>query len=165
MQEKYDECHFRFFWDKDLFYSLISYSGWNLFGAMAGVLNNQGINILLNIFFGPLVNASRAIAYRVNDAVNQFVLNFLTAVRPQITKQYAAGEIANMLKLVFQSSKFSYFLLLLLSMPVLLETGFLLEIWLKETPQYVIMFTRLVIITALIDSLAYPLLTAALWEK
>lgn len=161
-KKKYDECHFRFFWDKDLFYSLISYSGWNLFGAMAGVLNNQGINILLNIFFGPLVNASRAIAYRVNDAVNQFVLNFLTAVRPQITKQYAAGEIANMLKLVFQSSKFSYFLLLLLSMPVLLETGFLLEIWLKETPQYVIMFTRLVIITALIDSLAYPLLTAAL---
>jgi O-antigen/teichoic acid export membrane protein len=139
----------------------MSYSGWNLFGAVAGILNNQGINILLNIFFGPIVNAARAIAYRVNDAVNQFVMNFLTAVRPQITKYYAAEEKEKMMKMVFQSSKFSYFLLFLLSMPVLLETNFIFKLWLKETPQYVVLFTKLVIITALIDSLSYPLMTAA----
>jgi O-antigen/teichoic acid export membrane protein len=161
-KRKYDECRFRFYWDKKLFYSLMSYSGWNLFGAVAGMLNNQGINILLNIFFGPVVNAARAIAYRVNDAVNQFVMNFLTAVRPQITKYYAAEENDKMMKLVFQSSKFSYFLLFLLSMPVLLETNFIFDVWLRETPQYVVLFTRLVIITALIDSLSYSLVTAAL---
>jgi O-antigen/teichoic acid export membrane protein len=160
-KQKYAECRFHFYWDKGLFYTLIGYSGWNLFGAMAGILNNQGINILLNIFFGPVVNAARAIAYRVNDAVNQFVMNFLTAVRPQITKYYAAEENDKMMKLVFQSSKFSFFLLFLLSMPVLLETNYIFEVWLKETPEYVVAFTRLVIITALIDSLSYPLMTAA----
>ena len=161
-KRKYDECRFRFYWDKGLFYTLMGYSGWNLFGAVSSILNNQGINILLNIFFGPVVNAARAIAYRVNDAVNQFVMNFLTAVRPQITKYYAAEEKEKMMKLVFQSSKFSYFLLFLLSMPILLETNFIFKIWLKETPQYVVLFTRLVIITALIDSLSYSLVTAAL---
>jgi O-antigen/teichoic acid export membrane protein len=160
-KRKYDECRFRFYWDKGLFYSLMSYSCWNLFGAVAGILNNQGINILLNLFFGPIVNAARAIAFRVNDAVNQFVMNFLTAVRPQITKYYAAEEKEKMMKLVFQSSKFSYFLLFLLSMPVLLETNFIFKIWLEEAPQYVVLFTRLVIITAIIDSLSYPLMTAA----
>jgi O-antigen/teichoic acid export membrane protein len=160
-KRKYDECRFQFYWDKGLFYTLMGYSGWNLFGAVAGILNNQGINILLNIFFGPIVNAARAIAYRVNDAVNQFVMNFSTAVRPQITKYYASEEKEKMMKLVYQSSKFSYFLLFLLSMPVLLETNFIFKIWLKETPQYVVLFTRLVIITAMIDSLSYPLMAAA----
>jgi O-antigen/teichoic acid export membrane protein len=160
-KRKYDECRFQFYWEKGLFYTLMGYSGWNLFGAVAGILNNQGVNILLNIFFGPIVNAARAIAYRVNDAINQFVMNFLTAVRPQITKYYAAEEKEKMMKLVFQSSKFSYFLLFLLSMPVLLETNFIFKLWLEETPQYVVLFTRLVIITALIDSLSYPLMTAA----
>ena len=160
-RRKYYECRYQFHWDKDLFRTLISYSGWNLFGAIAWVINNQGINILLNLFFGPIVNAARAIAYQVNTAVNLFVSNFLTALNPQITKYYATEEKEKMIKLVFQSSKFSYFLLFLLSMPVLLETNFIFTLWLKETPQYVVLFTRLVIICALIDSLSYPLMTAA----
>ena len=161
-KRKYAECRFQFYWDKGLFYTLISYSGWNLFGAVAGVMNNQGINILLNMFFGPVVNAARGIAYQVNASVNQFVMNFHTAVRPQITKYYAAGEKDQMMSLVFKSSKYSYYLLFILSMPVLLETNYLLTLWLKNVPEYVVLFTRLVIITALIDSLSYPLHTAAL---
>ncbi len=160
-KRKYDECSFKFYWDRDLFNTLMSYSGWNLFGTTASVLNNHGINILLNIYFGPVVNAARAIAYQISGAVNQFVFNFTTAVNPQITKYYASGEKTQMLNLVFQSSKMAYFLLFILSMPILLETNYILTLWLKETPEYVILFTRLVIIIALIDALSYPLMTAA----
>jgi len=140
---------------------LIGYSGWNLFGSLASVFNNQGINIILNIFFGPIVNAARAIAYQVNNAINQFVSNFMMATRPQITKYYANGEKESMLNLVFRSSKFSYLLLFMLSMPALLETKYILTLWLNEIPEYVIIFTRLIIITSLIDSLSYPLMSAA----
>jgi O-antigen/teichoic acid export membrane protein len=160
-KRKYEESSFTFYWDRGLFSTLMSYSGWNLFGATAGILNNQGINILLNLFFGPVVNAARAIAYQINTAVNQFVMNYFTAVRPQITKYYAAGEQQKMMALVFQSSRLSYFLLFLLSMPILLETNYILKLWLKIIPEYTIIFTRLVIVTALIDSLSYSLMSAA----
>lgn len=160
-KRKFAECRFSFYWDKSLFKELVNYSGWNLFGALAGVFNDQGINILLNIFFGPVVNAARGIAYQVNGAINQFVQNFMTATRPQIIKYYSSGEKEQMLKLVFQSSKFSFLLLFILSMPVLLETHFIFTIWLKDVPDYVVLFTRLIIITALIDSLSYPLMTAS----
>ena len=160
-KRKYEECRFQFYWDKGLFNTLISYSGWNLFGGVAAVLNTQGINILLNMFFGPVVNAARAIAYQVGNAVNQFAFNFFTAVNPQIIKYYGAGEKQQMMNLVFLSSKFSFFLLFILSMPVLLETNFILTRWLKNLPEYVILFTRLVIIIALIDSLSNSLVTSA----
>jgi len=160
-KKQFQECIYNYYWDKTLFKELIGYSGWNLFGALAGVFNNQGINILLNTFFGPVINAARAIAYQINNAINQFVLNFLTATRPQITKYYATGEKENMINLVFQSSKFSYLLLFLLSMPILLETNFILKLWLTDIPEYVIIFTRLIIITSLIDSLSFPLMSAA----
>ncbi|MGQ1911616.1 lipopolysaccharide biosynthesis protein [Marinifilum sp. RC60d5] len=160
-KKKLQECTYSYYWNKALFKKLIGYSGWNLFGSLAALFNNQGINILLNIFFGPVVNAARAIAYQISNAINQFVSNFMTATRPQITKYYANGENENMLSLVFRSSKFSYLLLFMLSMPALLETKFILTVWLKEIPEYVITFTRLIIITSLIDSLSYPLMTAA----
>jgi O-antigen/teichoic acid export membrane protein len=160
-KRKYEECLFQFYWDKDLFKILISYSGWNLFGATASVLNNQGINILLNLFFGPVINTARAISYQIGSTLNQFVLNFLTAVNPQITKYYACGEREKMMSLVFQSCKLSFFLLFLISMPVLLETHFILALWLKNVPDYVVNFTMLLIVASLIDSLSYPLMTAA----
>ncbi len=160
-KQKYAETEFLFFWDKKLLKTLLSYSGWNLFGSVAGVFGNQGVNILLNIFFGPAVNAARAIAYQVKSAANQFVMSFMTASRPQIIKYYAMKDMENMYILVFRSVKFSFFLLLLLSMPILLETNFILTLWLKNTPEYVVVFTRLIILTALIDSLSYPLMTSA----
>ncbi|WP_125722335.1 MATE family efflux transporter [Flavobacterium ustbae] len=160
-KKKYKNIKFKLLWDQSLFKTLTSYFSWNLFGAVAGVLNNQGINILLNIFFGPIVNTARGIAYQVSSSVNQFVMGFTTAVNPQIIKYYSKGEIKEMLSLVFQSSKYSFFLIFTLSMPVLFETNFVLKLWLKIVPDNVVVFTRLVIICALIDSFSYSLQTLA----
>lgn len=160
-KKKFEECRFSFYWEISLFKEIVSYAGWNLFGALASVFNNQGVNIVLNIFFGPIVNAARGISYQVNWAINQFTQNFMTATHPQIIKYYASGERWQMLRLVFQSSKLSFFLLFILSMPILLEPKFIFSLWLKEVPEYVVLFTRLIVITALIDSLSYPLMTTA----
>ncbi|MDU0808910.1 hypothetical protein [Aquirufa regiilacus] len=160
-KRKFQECNFSLYWNTNLFKEIASYSGWNLFGALAGVFNNNGINIILNMFFGPIVNTARGIAYQVNSSINQFVQNFMLAARPQITKFYADGENEKMLKLVFQSSKFSFLLLFLLTMPVLLKTHFIIALWLKIVPENVVMFTRLNIVSALIESFSYSLQTAA----
>ncbi|MDG5813851.1 oligosaccharide flippase family protein [Chitinispirillales bacterium ANBcel5] len=157
----YPECKLSFFWDKDQFKTLISFSGWNMFGALSGMLKNQGLNILLNLFFGPVVNAARGIAYQLSARINEFVMNFSRAINPQITKYYAANEKNNMHNLVFRGSKFAYFLLFFVSMPLVLETSFILTLWLGNLPEYTILFTRLIIALALVDSLSYALMTAA----
>lgn len=145
---------YSFRWDKALFKSMGSFAGWNLLGVSAGIAYNQGVNILLNIFFGPLVNASRGIAFQVQGAVNSFVANFQVAVNPSITKLYAKGDIDKSFGLVFSASKFSFYLLLLLSMPLLLETERILAWWLKIVPEYTVIFTRLVLIDILIGSVS-----------
>mgnify|MGYP000946292560 CR=1 FL=1 len=157
---KYKECKLSFFWNTEMFKELISYSGWSLFGSLAGMIRNQGINILLNIFFNPVVNAARAIAFQINSTINLFVTNFFQAVRPQITKQYALGENQEMMKLVFRSSKFCYYLILLFAVPILLETPYILNLWLNDVPEYTVLFTRLIVITTMIESISYPLMSA-----
>lgn len=159
-QRKYSETRLTLFWDKKMFRELASYSGWNLLGALSGVLRSQGINILLNIFFNPTVNAARAIAFQVNNSINQFVNNFFQAVRPQITKQYAAGELEQFMLLVFRSSRFCCYLMFFFAIPLLLETPYVLNLWLDKIPEYTVLFTRLVIITAVVESISYPLMTA-----
>jgi len=156
----YRASRIRLFWNKQQFKEIMSYSGWNFFGTISAVLRNQGVNILLNIFFGPIVNAARAIAYQVNGAITQFVTSFFMAVQPQITKQYAAGDRQGMMTLVFRSSKFSYYLILLLAVPLLVETPFLLSVWLNDYPDYTVIFTQLIVLIALLESLSSPLLTA-----
>lgn len=160
-RRQFQESKFSFHWNKALFNEILNYSGWNLFGALASIFNNQGVNILLNIFFGPVVNAARAIAYKISSVINQFVMNFMTATQPQIIKYHALGDNKSMLDLVFKSSKLSYLLIFILSMPVLLESEFIFSLWLNEIPDYVIVYTRLIVIAALIDSLSFPLKTAA----
>jgi len=157
---KFQVCKPAFYWNKKMFVKLINYSGWSLFGALSGMVRNQGINILLNIFFNPIVNAARAIAFQVNNSINLFVTNFYQAVRPQITKQYAAGEHQEMMKLVFRSSKFCYYLILFFAIPLLIETPYVLSIWLTDVPKHTILFTRLVIVTSMIESISYPFMTA-----
>lgn len=157
---RFDECKIKKYWNKKIFKEIFSYSCWNLFGAMASILRSQGINILLNIFFGPIVNASRAIAYQVSSAINQFVLNFFKAVQPQIVKSYAANERKQMLELVYTSSKYCFYLLFILALPVFIGTPFILSVWLGNIPENTVIFTRLVIILALIESTIYPLQTA-----
>lgn len=155
----YEEVHFNFYWNKELFTQLLSYSSWNIFGSLSGLMKGQGLNILLNMFFTPVVNASRGIAYQVNTAITQFFTNFYTAVRPQITKYYAQGDLENMFNLVFRSSKFSFFLIFLLSLPIIIETPYIIYLWLGQLPEYVVSFTRLIVLISAIDSMASPLMT------
>lgn len=158
---KFSESKFRYYWDKPLFKTLTGYAGWNLWGNAAGVIMDQGINVLLNIFFGPIINAARAIAVQVKSAINQFVTNFQMALNPQIIKSFASTDLHYMHQLIFQGAKYSYFLMFILSLPVLIETEQLLRLWLKQVPEYSVIFTRLIIINILIDSISGPLMTAA----
>lgn len=157
----FSETHYHFYWERPLFVELVSYSGWNLFGSVSSLVKGQGLNILLNLFFNPAVNAARGIAYQINSAITQFFTNFYTAVRPQITKYYAQGDMENMIKLIFRSSKFSFYLIMLISMPIVLEAPYIVKLWLGQLPDYVVPFTRLIIVISAIDAMASPLMTAA----
>lgn len=157
----YPETKYVFSWDKALYQTLMKYAGWNLFGNIAGVCMNQGVNILLNLFFGPVVNASRAIAYQVNAAVNGFVTNFQTAMTPQIVKAYAGGDLGYMHQIICKGAKYSFFLLLLIALPFFLETELILRLWLKIVPEYSVLFCRLIIINMLMDCVSGPLMSAA----
>lgn len=160
-KRNFTETNYQFFWEKSLYKTLMNYAGWNLFGNVAAVTFNQGINIILNIFFGPAINAARGIAYQVNSAVNGFVINFQMAMNPQIIKSFASGETKYMHQLIFQGAKYSFFLLFVLTLPILLETETILKLWLKIVPEYTVIFTRLVLINVLIDCISGPLMTAA----
>ncbi|WP_321374232.1 oligosaccharide flippase family protein [uncultured Draconibacterium sp.] len=157
----FKESKFRFYWNQQLFKTLANYAGWNLWGNVASVIMGQGINVLLNIFFGPVVNAARGIAFQVRAAMNSFVQNFQMAMNPQIIKSYASGDIKYMHQLIFQGAKYSFFLLFMISLPVILETEYILKLWLKTVPEHTLVFTRLVLINILIDSISGPLMTAA----
>ena len=141
---------------------MFAFSGWTFIGSSSAILRDQGSNILLNLYVGPVVNAARGIAEQVNGAVNSFASNFMTAVNPQITKSYAANEKEYMLDLIYKSAKFSMFLLLFLSLPIMVETPYILTIWLKIVPEHTIWFVRLILLYALCDSASRPLITAIL---
>lgn len=156
----FKESKYRKTWDKHLFKEMTGFAGWSMFGNLSGVLFGQGLNMLLNVFFGPVVNAARAVAVQVQNAIQQFVSNFQMALNPQITKTYAKGELNEMHKLMFRSARFSFYLLFFLSLPVLFETNFILTIWLKTVPENTVIFLRIMICTSLIYSLANPLIVA-----
>ncbi len=136
---------------------MLGYSMWNLLGSSAVMLKEQGINILINIFFGPAVNAANAIAYQVNQAVSNFSSNFIIAINPQIIKSYANEEREKAKELIFRGGRFSFFLLMIIFIPILLETETILQIWLKNAPEYSNILTRLVIILALIECFIYTI--------
>lgn len=151
---------FRFEWDKPLIKELSSFAGWSILGNVSYLSYTQGLNILLNMFFLPVVNAARGIALQVQGTVNTFVAGFQTAINPQITKTYAAGEINDMHNLVFQSSRFSFYLLLITSLPVMLEAEPILKVWLGVVPDYTVTFLRLIFLTTWINSFANPLIVS-----
>lgn len=154
------ECRFRLYRDGLLFRKLLSYSSWNLFGSLSTVVKGQGLNILLNMFFTPAVNAARGIAFQISNAISQFSQNFYTAVRPQITKYYAQGDLKNMFQLVFRSSRYSFYLNLLFTVPLLLETPYIIALWLGQVPDYVVEFSRLIIVISAIGAMEHPIMTA-----
>lgn len=158
--KKFKETHYSFMWDKALTKQLISYSGWNLFGALSGVAKGQGLNILINIYFGPAVNAARGIAYQLNHAITMLFSNFYTAVRPQITKYYAQNNMNEMYNLIYRSSKLSFFLIMICSLPLIIEAPTIIQMWLGQTPDYVVIFVRIIVLISAIDAMSTPLMTA-----
>lgn len=153
------ETKVKFVWDRFLAKEMISYSWWNIFGGLSTVCRNQGINLLIGMFFSPAVNAARGLASGISGSLNLFSSNFFTAVRPQITKYYAQGDIDATLGLVYKSSKFSYFLIAFLAIPMITFMDAILDIWLVDVPAYTALFAQLVIVVALIDSMNFPLMT------
>lgn len=156
----YPECHLRRHWDGTRFKEIFSFAGWNLIGSASNIFKVHGINLLLNMFFGPAVNAARGMAFKVYGSITQLQDNFMTASKPQIIKAYSVGECEGMRKLVYQSAKFSSFLMLLVTVPVVLEMPFLLDVWLKEVPQYTALFATIMLANAIIDYIDYPLWVA-----
>ena len=140
---------------------LISFTGWNLIGSISGLCRNQGVNILINLYYGPIYNAACGIAIQVYNAINRFATNFMMAVNPQIIKLYAANKKYELEKLVEQSSKMSFSLLMLISFPFFVLMPEILQLWLHEVPNITILFARLILINMLIECISLPLLTLA----
>lgn len=158
----FEECRYRPVFDRKLMKEMFSFAGWNFIGVTSGVLREHGGNILVNLFSGPAVNAARGIAVQLNGAVQGFVTNFMTAVNPQITKSYAAGEKEYMFSLVRRSARMSFYLLLLFVLPLVLNTEAVLELWLKDVPAHTTLFVQLFLVFALSESISNPLITAML---
>jgi len=157
--KRFEETRISFTKDKKYLKELLSFSGWNLFGNIAAVARNQGINLVLNIFFGVILNAAYAIAIQVQNAVGSFVANFQKAINPQIIKNYANGQNKDAIRLMSAGSKYSFFLMLFFAVPLLIHTEYILQLWLMEVPKYSIVFVKLVIVFSMVESISGPLMT------
>lgn len=160
--KNFEECRSHIVFDKTLFKQMFTFAGWNFIGVVSSVLRDTGGNLIINMFYPPVVNAARGIAIQVSSAVRSFSANFLVAINPQITKSYAANEREYTHKLVFSGAKLSYFLLFLIAFPVLCNTHYLLELWLKIVPDYAVIFVQLILIMILVDSVSETMITLML---
>lgn len=149
----FEESKSKLVFDKEIFKEMLGFSGWSFFTNTSFILNSQGVNMLINVFFGVTVNAARGIATQVENAVLSFVNNFTTAINPQITKSYAAGDKERMYSLVCRGAKFSYFAMLLMALPIICETESILNIWLTVIPEHTVIFVQLSLIMGVCDSL------------
>ena len=147
----FEESRSKLIFDKTIFRDMLSFSGWSFFTNTNSILNNQGVNMLINVFFGVTVNAARGIAVQVENAVLQFVNNFTVAINPQITKSYASGEMERMYSLVCRGAKFSYFAMLLVALPIVCEAEKILNIWLTVVPEHTVIFVRLSLVLGVFD--------------
>lgn len=158
----FTDSKYRFFKKSPIYHQILGFTGWNFLGSTAGVLSNQGQNILINMFFGVVPNAARAIASQVDNALNQFVTNFTMALNPQITKSYAMGDKEYTLKLVSQGGKLCFFLFLCGAAPIMFCASEILEIWLKQVPDYSVLFLRLSFVYILLQTWSQTLYTLML---
>lgn len=157
----YAECRVSLKYDGTIFKRIFSFTSWEVIGALAIACKTYGVNmLLLNPFFGPVINAARGVANRVYNTIIQLQSNFFMAVKPQIIKSYASGEVKEMMNLVCQSMRLTYYLLLVVSVPILVETQTFLDVWLKDVPEYAPLFTRLLIVNGLVDAFSAPLASA-----
>lgn len=155
----FEECTYHFILDKKLFKEMFSFAGWSIVGNLGFSFKDQVANVILNLFFGTIVNAARGIAMQVNGIISGFSNNFMMALNPQITKLYAAGEIENSVKLVYTGCRYSFFLFMLIAIPVMINLDYLLQLWLVNVPEYTSEFLQLALCAALINSIAQPLVT------
>lgn len=154
----FEECKFRLSFDAGYWREMSSFAGWNFIGGSASLLKDQGVNILLNLFIGPVINAARGIANTVNNVLVSFSNNFMTALNPQVTKSYAAGDYGYTVSLVERGSRFSYYILLLFALPMLFEVEFVLTLWLKHYPEHTVNFVRLILLVTMCDILSNTLI-------
>lgn len=159
-KRKFEECRYKILWDNKLLKEIGSFALWNFIGCTAGLMKDQGVNIAINLFCGPTVNAARGIAMQVNGIISRFISNFTIALNPQIIKEYAANNLQRMHKLVFTGTRFSYYLFMFLSIPVFLEIETILQLWLGKIPAGTILFARLVLILSLVDIISQTLIVA-----
>lgn len=159
-KRNFAECHYQYVYDKKLFAEIFSFAGWSFIGNTAGLMKNEGVNVLINTFTGSAINAARGIAMQVNGMVMQFISNFTMALNPQIIKDYAAGQLERMHKLMFQGTKLSYYIFMILSIPIIFEIETFLHVWLGEVPAHTVLFTRLVLILSLAEIVSHTLITA-----
>lgn len=156
----FQECSYKFIYDKTVLKEMFNFAGWNFWGSGSFILMTQGVNVLINMFFGVIYNAARGIANQVDNAVVMFANNFTTAINPQIIKSYASKDLSYMHKLICAGSKYSFFLLWIFALPLLLETETILYIWLKTVPDYAPSFLRYTISISLLSVISNTLVTA-----
>ena len=163
-RRNFPEARYRWTLDKGLFGQMFSFAGWNFIGSGSGILRDQGGNQLLNLYFGPVANASWLLASQVNGTVQKFVTSFTTAINPQITKSYASGDREHMLSLVFKGSRMSVYLLILVICPLFFNATFLVNLWLgaDAVPPDAVLFIRLILMYLLLESVSYTMVTAML---
>lgn len=159
VRKKFKWIKYRKYWDKETLLSIIKFSGWNMIGSCAILLISQGGNILLNLFFGPVVNAANGIAYQVMGAVRQFSSSFQSAINPRLIKLYAQENFSKMLDLCISGSKISFFLFIIIGIPLCYRIDYILDLWLVDVPNYAPLFCILVLITASIEAIGYPIIT------
>lgn len=153
-KRSFPEIKFKKGFDGSLFKSMLGFSGWNIFGSFSGVMQEQGINLVINFFFGPVVNAARGVAAQVNAGLEGFVTNITMPVRPQVVQSYACGDNRRMMNLTFSISKLSCCFLLMMAVPVSIEINYVLHIWLGENvPDYAAIFTVIILFGSLISNL------------
>lgn len=158
----FEECSFTLIYNHNLLKDMFGFAGWNFIGAASGILRDQGANILINMFCGPSVNTARALSLKVSATIGGFVQNFMTALNPQITKSYANDEKEYMTLLLVQGSRLSYYMLLILSLPIFLNTNWLLLLWLGKVPEHTAAFVQLMLLFNMMEAISYPLITAML---
>ena len=156
----FSECHFQRKTDKSILKPILSFSGWDLFGNFSVMARNQGLSMVMNMFFGPVVNAAVGFSHTIGTTILGFSNNFLTAIRPPIVKAYSIGDIPKMESLMINASRFSFSLLLLLSTPFFFESSYLLELWLKTPPPHTDIFCKLELGLSVLSSMFLPLVYA-----
>lgn len=157
----FPETHLLGKFDKSYIRKMGTFVGWSLWGSIAAAGYSQGLNLLINFFFNPAVNAARGIAVTVQSVVRNFSNNFQVAVNPQITKSYASNDLVYMHSLIYRASLFSFFLFFIVALPVFLEIDTLLSLWLVDTPEYTNIFIRILLVISSIELLASPLNVSA----